>query len=131
MSEDHAIEGRPKNWLIPAALVALREESSHGYELMERLEEFGFEEMNPGTLYRTLRQMENEGLCESEWETSNGGGPPTRRVYSVTESGEARLDSWAQACERYQRVLDAFSLAYYARRASPPRASSSESSEAS
>ena len=130
MSEDQEIEGRPKNWLIPAALVVLRDENSHGYTLMGRLEELGFEQMNPGTVYRTLRQMENEGLCESEWETSNGGGPACR-VYSITESGEARLDSWAQACERYQRVLEAFSLAYSARRGSPPRASSSETNEAS
>jgi PadR family transcriptional regulator, regulatory protein PadR len=53
--------------------VTLREESTYGYVLMERLWEFGFEEINPGTLYKALRQMEKEGLCESEWETSNGG----------------------------------------------------------
>lgn len=122
------INVRPRNWLVPVSLVTLREESTHGYELMERLTEFGFEELNPGTLYRTLRQMEEEGLCESEWETSDGGGPACR-VYSVTDSGEAHLDSWAQACERYQGVLDAFSLAY-ARRGAPSR-TSSECSEAS
>ena len=107
------INVRPRNWLVPVALVTLREKSTHGYELMERLEEFGFEQINPGTVYRTLRRMEKEGLCESEWEASGCGSGC--RVYSVTESGEAYLDSWAQACERYQRVLDAFSLAYYAR----------------
>jgi PadR family transcriptional regulator, regulatory protein PadR len=124
MSEkiNDGINIRPRNWLVPVALVTLREKSSHGYELMERIEEFGFEEINPGTVYRTLRQMENEGLCNSEWETSGMG--PACRVYSVTDSGAARLDSWAQACERYQRVLDAFSLAHAARRgSSPPRVS--------
>ena len=66
MAANHQnIEVRPRNWLIPVALVVLREESSHGYELMERLEQFGFvEHLNPGTLYRTLRQMEQEGLCK-------------------------------------------------------------------
>jgi DNA-binding PadR family transcriptional regulator len=29
--------------MVPVALVTLREEKSYGYELMERLEEFGFE----------------------------------------------------------------------------------------
>jgi PadR family transcriptional regulator PadR len=104
---------RPRNWLTPVALVTLREESSYGYELMERLKEFGFEEINPGTLYRTLRQMENEGLCNSEWETSNGG--PARRVYSVTDAGEAHLDAWAEACKQYQQAMDAFSRAYTCR----------------
>lgn len=42
---DRAIGVRPKNWLTPVTLVVLREERSHGYELLERLEEFGFEEI--------------------------------------------------------------------------------------
>jgi PadR family transcriptional regulator len=58
MQDRNKIEVRPKNWLTPVALVILREESSYGYELMERLEEFGFEQIRAGTLYRTLRQME-------------------------------------------------------------------------
>ena len=67
--------------MTPVTLVLLKEESSHGYELMERMEEeFGFEEINPGSVYRTLRQMENEGLCQSEWETPSAeGGPPRRK----------------------------------------------------
>ena len=77
---------------------------------MERLGGFGFEEINPGTLYRTLRQMEKQGLCVSGWETSNGG--PACRMYSMTEAGEAYLVSWAEGCKNYQRVLDAFYLAY-------------------
>ena len=80
------IEVRPRNWLTPVALVVLREESSYGYELMKRLAlDFDFEKINAGTLYRTLRQMEKEGLCESEWETSKGG--PARRMYYITEAG--------------------------------------------
>src|SRR5919107_1165250 len=124
MSEgtSEGINVRPKNWLVPVALVTLREKSTHGYELMERLPRFGFEEINPGTVYRTLRQMETEGLCESEWETSGCG--PACRVYSLTDAGEAHLDFWARACERYQGVLDAFSLAYSARGGgTSPRAS--------
>jgi PadR family transcriptional regulator PadR len=80
---------RPKNWLAPVALVILREQTSYGYELMERIEEFGFKEINPGTMYRKLRQMEREGLCKSVWETSGSG--PARRLYSVTVEGEAYL----------------------------------------
>jgi PadR family transcriptional regulator PadR len=104
------IEARPRNWITPVALVLLREESSYGHELMERLEEFGFEQISAGTLYRTLRRMEQEGLCESEWETSEGG--PARRMYSITERGEEYLAAWAEACKQYQNVMDCFSQAY-------------------
>src|SRR5918998_3199266 len=108
--EHKNVEVRPKNWVVPVALVLLREEGSHGYELMERLEQFGFEEVDAGTLYRTLRRMEKEGLCESEWETSESG--PARRTYSVTDAGEEYLAAWAEGCKRYQNLMDCFYRAY-------------------
>jgi PadR family transcriptional regulator PadR len=112
-ANDNKIETRPRNWLTAVALLILREKSSYGYQLMERLrEEFGFEQLNPGTLYRTLRHMEEEGLCESEWETSESG--PARRTYSLTEAGESYLSICAQKCEKYQRVVESFFLSYAA-----------------
>jgi PadR family transcriptional regulator PadR len=58
---------------------------------MECLTQFGFEQINPGTMYRTLRQMEKEGLCKSERENAQSG--PACRVYSITEAGEECLDA--------------------------------------
>lgn len=112
-AEQKKIEVRSRNWLTPVALVILREESSYGYALMERLEELGFEEIAAGGLYRTLRQMEKEGLCKSEWDTSESG--PPRRMYSITDAGEEYLAAWAQACQKYQKVLDCFYQAYTSR----------------
>src|SRR5215212_5947424 len=105
------VEARPRNWLVPVILLALREWNSYGYELMERAARFGFEAMNPGTLYRTLRQMEKDGLCESEWETSRGG--PARRVYSITDAGEAYLGFWTESLEPFQQMKDVFFQAYH------------------
>ncbi len=107
------VEARPRNRLEPVVLVLLREWTSYGYELMARLTELGFEAMNPGTLYRTLRQMERNGLCEPEWETSEGG--PARRRYYITEEGQAYLDLWAEALEQYQRTMNAFFRLYTGR----------------
>ena len=84
--------------------------NSYGYALIEQMARFGFEAMNPGTLYRTLRQMEKEGLCESEWETNEGG--PARRIYSITDVGEAYLEFWVKSLEQYQRNVDAFFRLY-------------------
>src|SRR5215208_7294733 len=39
------IQSRPRTWLTPVTLVLLREESSYGYEIIERLEQFGFEQI--------------------------------------------------------------------------------------
>jgi PadR family transcriptional regulator PadR len=114
--EEKKVEVRPRNWLIPVILLTLRELNSYGYELMERSAAFGFEAMNPGTLYRTLRQMENNGLCKSTWETSKGG--PARRMYTITDAGEAYLGFWAEALDQYQRSMDTFFSLYTGR---PPR----------
>jgi len=46
-----------KNWLVPVLLLMLRQWSSYGYALMEKMSAFGLAAMNPGTFYRTLRQM--------------------------------------------------------------------------
>ena len=75
MAPEPIVLARPRKWLFPVVLVVLQEESSYGYEIMQRLaREFGFEQMNPGAVYRTLRQMEKEGLCDAQWETSAADG---------------------------------------------------------
>src|SRR5215212_9800852 len=102
MAAEQKIEARPRNWLTPVALVLLREESSYGFELI-----------SAGSLYRTLRQMEQVGLCKSEWETPRGA--PARRMYSITEAGEEYLAAWAEACKQYQNVMDSFARAYTSR----------------
>jgi len=114
-SEDRGIkpqkaEARPKNWQEPVILLMLREWNSYGYELMEGMAEFGLEAMNPGTLYRTLRHMEKNGAVKSAWDTSKGG--PARRVYTITDVGEAYLNFWARSLEQYQRNVDTFFRLY-------------------
>src|ERR671932_1496483 len=99
-------EARPRNWLVPVMLLSLREWNSYGYELMEQAAAFGFETMNPGTVYRTLRDMEKNGTVKSRWETSGAG--PARRMYSITDAGEAYLALWATSLKQYQQTMDAF-----------------------
>jgi PadR family transcriptional regulator, regulatory protein PadR len=103
-------EARPRNWAQPVILVMLREWNSYGYEMMERMAEFGLEAVNPGTLYRTLRHMEKNGAVKSAWDTSKSG--PPRRMYSITDAGEAYLQFWAKSLEQYQRNMDAFFRIY-------------------
>jgi hypothetical protein len=90
-----SVEARPRNWLVPVILLSLREA------------------MNPGTLYRTLRQMEKDGVVESSWETSRGG--PARRMYTITDAGRSYLDFWARSLEQYQQTMDTFFRMYTGR----------------
>jgi len=112
-SQTGATESWSKNWLVPILLLMLREWSSYGYELMERVATFGLAAMNPGTFYRTLRQMEKEGMVRSSWDTSETG--PARRMYSITEAGETYLKYWADSLNQYQRLMDTFFRLYTGR----------------
>jgi poly-beta-hydroxybutyrate-responsive repressor len=103
----------PSNLLVPVMLMALRQWNSYGYELMAKTAGFWAEAINPGTMYRTLRQMENNGDIESTWDTTKNG--PARRMYSITEAGEAYLDFWMASLEQYQRNTDAFLRLYHRR----------------
>lgn len=112
-SQTGATESWSKNWLVPILLLMLREWSSYGYELMEKVATFGLATMNPGTFYRTLRQMEKDGMVRSSWDTSETG--PARRMYSITEAGEAYLKYWADSLSQYQRMMDTFFRLYTGR----------------
>jgi len=105
-----ANEAWSRNWLVPILLLMLRQWSSYGYELMEKMSTFGLNAMNPGTFYRTLRQMEKDGMVSSNWDTSESG--PARRIYSITDAGEAYLNYWAQSLDQYQRMMDTFFRLY-------------------
>lgn len=99
-----------RNWLVPVLLLMLRGWSSYGYELMEKLTAFGLATMNPGTFYRTLRQMEKDGMVSSSWDTSEGG--PARRVYSITQAGEAYLKHWSHSLDQYHKIMNTFFQLY-------------------
>ncbi|MER2090676.1 MAG: poly-beta-hydroxybutyrate-responsive repressor [Sporosarcina sp.] len=98
--------GTPKNFLIPIMLLHLREWNSHGYELMEKITQFGIQSVDQGNFYRILRQLEKDELVTSVWDTTSGG--PAKRIYSITGVGEEYLELWAGSLGHYQKMLEQF-----------------------
>lgn len=108
--EERVVEGgRPKKFLQPVLLLLLRDAPAHGYDLLERLQEFGIDR-EPGGLYRNLRAMEHDGLVASFWEASVAG--PDRRRYELTQTGRQWLDAWAQTLRETRLTLDLFLQRY-------------------
>ena len=99
-----------KTWLSPYLLLMLKHWNAHGYELMQKLMFFGFAPIDQATLYRTLRQLEKDGLVVSHWETAVKG--PAKRLYALTEAGELFLKSCASTMEQYRKMLDQFFRLY-------------------
>jgi poly-beta-hydroxybutyrate-responsive repressor len=88
----------------------LKRSHLHGYEVMKELrEEFGIT-CDPGTLYRTLRQLESSALIRSHWDAHDAG--PARRVYELTETGREALERWNVTLHEYRANLDAFFRVY-------------------
>ncbi len=94
------------DWLAPFLLLSLRERDSHEHELARRMPDLGFGATPPGTVYRTLLQMEREGMIASE--TGGFDGRPSRRRFSITGSDEDCLESWANALARHEDEVDLF-----------------------
>jgi PadR family transcriptional regulator, regulatory protein PadR len=96
----------PKNFLASWLLLLLRNWSAHGYQLIQTLTVMGLGLVDPATVYRTLRQLEQEGYITSVWDPGASG--PARRMYTLTDAGQAYLDVWARQLEQYQSVLNRF-----------------------
>ncbi len=93
-------------------LLLLFEKEGYGYGLIEQLGQFGFkaEELNIGSLYRSLRKLEEQNLVSSLWEDASTG--PKRRVYTITERGKEELHNWIpilkQRKSRIEHLIDMY-----------------------
>ena len=96
----------PRSFLRACILLLLREAPAHGYDLLERLQPFGFTRSDPGGLYRALRGLEEEGLVRSAWEPSTQG--PDRRIYEITREGAEQLHEVALALQSTAEILERY-----------------------
>ncbi|HET92062.1 MAG TPA: PadR family transcriptional regulator [Chloroflexi bacterium] len=102
---------RAVRMLEPALLLLLHRGPAHGYTLLEQLDEFGLDNLNPSVVYRALRDMEARSWATSTWDEEQTQGPP-RRVYHMTALGDEVLAQWAQDLEetrnRIEYLLDVY-----------------------
>lgn len=100
--------GKQERYIQPSILMSLYLKDSYGYELIQNIQNFGFIEGQapPGMIYRHLRQLEEDGLVRSEWETKESG--PAKRVYQITEDGQQILAVWADYMEGQAEKLNTF-----------------------
>ena len=106
---------RVSKFVEPSLLLLLAKKASHGYELIERLEELGFhrESIDIGSVYRTLRKLEKEGFVRSSWKEAKG--KKKKRDYIITPEGLRFLARWAERIEERKRALAKFMRIYQRR----------------
>ncbi|GAA3777213.1 helix-turn-helix transcriptional regulator [Microbacterium kribbense] len=89
-----------------ALLAILRVGPLSGYDLQKQFSQsVGHVWHAPDSqIYPQLRKMEAEGLIQGEDQARGERG--TRRVYHMTDAGEAAYKAWLEAPAEYQRVRD-------------------------
>lgn len=105
---------KAERYIQPSLLLALKMKASYGYELIQEMPRFGFidGQAPPGMIYRHLRDLEENGLVVSQWETTGSG--PAKRTYELTEEGEAVLAYWIDFMADQAERLTAFIRRYRA-----------------
>jgi PadR family transcriptional regulator PadR len=110
--QGRACAHRISRFIEPCLLLVLHRVDSHGYDLLERVQEFGMGEdmVDSSVVYRYLREMEDRGFVRSAWETQDSG--PPRRVYQLTPEGDQYLAWWIAGLRKTRTILDRFLQAY-------------------
>ncbi len=105
-------QGKQERYTQPSILLGLLLKASYGYELIQNIQKFGFVEGQapPGMIYRHLRQLEEDGLVSSKWETKGTG--PAKRMYTITEEGKEVLAIWTDYMKKQANTLNDFIGAY-------------------
>ncbi len=99
---------KSERFMQASILLALKQKPSYGYELIQGICEYGFVEGQapPGMIYRHLRDLEENGLVVSKWETEGAG--PAKRVYQLTEEGGQVLAHWIGYMQKQAETLRRF-----------------------
>jgi PadR family transcriptional regulator, regulatory protein PadR len=85
--------------------------SNHGYGITARLRQLSDEvlRVEEGSLYPALYRMEEQGLIESEWRSTENNRKA--KFYALTRAGrraaQAELDGWIRLSGAITRVLRA------------------------
>lgn len=79
----------------------------HGYAIIQEMAQgpmYGGSAPDPTGIYRILKQMENNGLITSAWDTSESG--PAKRCYELTDEGHACLRRWIDSLACYKASIE-------------------------
>jgi DNA-binding PadR family transcriptional regulator len=86
----------------------IREGPCHGYELATSLRREALTDasVEHAALYRTLKQLEQYGYVQSQWDAAGSG--PARHVYAITEAGVQHVRDWTVVLDRLARSMQSF-----------------------
>lgn len=93
-----------KGILEGCILKIIEQEETYGYEIVNRLQEYGFSEAKEGTLYPLLLRLEKKKLIRGSFKESPLG--PKRKYYTLTDEGKKSIAQFDTAWQEVKRSVD-------------------------
>ena len=97
-----------KGLLEGCILKIISNNETYGYEICEKLTQFGFKEITEGSVYPILIRLEKKRLIYSVMKPSPLG--PMRKYYFLTEEGKTELENfiatWKEIRGNIENVLE-------------------------
>lgn len=78
---------------------------TYGYEMIEKLEAFGFDMVSEGSIYPVLMRMQRENFITAKMKASPHG--PNRKYYSITEAGLNELADYQARWKELSQAVHA------------------------
>ncbi|MCH1624031.1 PadR family transcriptional regulator [Ferdinandcohnia quinoae] len=96
-----------KGILDGCVLAVIEKETVYGYELSQKLQEVGLDDVSEGTIYPVLLRLQKNGLIRGEMRPSDAG--PNRKYYFLTAEGHEALtiitEEWKQISKPVNDLL--------------------------
>ncbi|WP_112180555.1 MULTISPECIES: PadR family transcriptional regulator [Paraliobacillus] len=84
-----------KGILEGCLLSIIAKDETYGYEMIEKLDAYGFAMVSEGSIYPLLLRMKKEGLVITNQKELPSGGPK-RKYYSLTSKGMEELEMFKE-----------------------------------
>lgn len=93
--------------LRPGVMAFLAQGEAHGYQIAQHLSGmriFVGRQPDHAGIYRALKEMADEGLVTSAWQTGESG--PAKKVFALTSDGKACLETWLVTLCDYRDAIN-------------------------
>lgn len=97
-----------KGLLDGCVLEIISREETYGYKITEALNDYGFKELNEGSVYPVLIRLEKKKFIRSESKKSPLG--PKRKYFTITDDGKEYLlsfkDLWNDVQHTVNKIME-------------------------
>lgn len=97
-----------KGILEGCILKIIDQTETYGYDIVNQLQQNGFQEVRDGTLYPLLLRLEKKNLITAVYKPSPFG--PSRKYYALTDAGKDYVavfyECWQEICRSVDLIFE-------------------------